>query len=121
MSHRRRVTGRRRFLIGYSAIGLAIVVGAGGTSAATVIAGNERQEHQAPGRDTGISVAVPIGSVSLGPEVLDGEPVYERRVTVGGGMTIVEVSTTPFIPVSRSNAFPGAGDQIIRPDQPAAW
>ena len=116
---------------GYMAIGLAAVVSVvpaasaqdsrvldHGKSAGTGIEAEERQTHQRPGSDTGVSVAVPIGRVSVGPEFEDGEPVYVRRTTVRAGMTIVEVSTTPFMPVLPSNeAAPGA----VRPDQPASW
>jgi len=59
---------------------------------------------------------VPIGRVCVGPEVVDGEPIYVRRTTVSEGMTIVEVSTTPFMPVSNEVA-----GLIGRPDQPAGW
>ena len=114
---------------GYMAIGLAVVVGVvpasfaqaprvlgHGKSAGTAIEAEERQTHQRPGSDTGISLAVPIGRVGVGPEFGDGEPIYLRRVTVRAGMTIVEVSTTPFMPVLASNEEP-----VGRPDQPAGW
>jgi hypothetical protein len=65
---------------------------------------------------TGISLAVPIGRVWVGPEVVDGEPSYVRRTKASEGMTIVEVSTTPFMPES-----PGVAQLIVRPDQPASW
>ena len=116
---------------GYMAIGLAAVVSGvpasfaqdsrvldHGKPAGTGIEAEERQTHQRPGSSTGISLEVPIGRVSVGPEFLDGEPVYARRMTVREGMTIVEVSTTPFMPVLLSNAEPpGVG----RSDQPASW
>jgi hypothetical protein len=77
----------------------------------------KRPTHRSFGSDRGISLAVPIGSVSVAPEFLDGEAVYVRRTTAGQGMTIVEVSTTPFMPVLASNEkIPG-----VRPDQPASW
>ena len=110
------------------AIGLAVVVVPAsfaqdsrvvdqGKSAGTGIEAEERRTHQRPGSNTGISLAVPIGRVSVGPEFVDGEPVYVRRTTVRPGMTIVEVSTTPFMPV-----FPGVDELIGRPDeQPASW
>ena len=115
---------------GYMAIGLAAVVGvahasfaqvprvlAHGKSAGTGIEAEERQTHQGPGSNTGISLEVPIGRISVGPEFLDGEPVYVRRATVNLGMTIVEVSTTPFMPEP-----PGVDQLIGRPDeQPASW
>jgi hypothetical protein len=77
----------------------------------------ERQTHQRPGSNRGISLDVPIGTVSVNPEFLDGEPVYVRRTSVGEGMTVVEVSTTPFMPVLASNQQPPG----VRPDQPASW
>ena len=114
---------------GYMAIGLAAVVSVvpasfaqapevpgHGKSAGTGIEAEERQAHQRPGSDTGVSVAVPIGRVSVGPEFVDGEPIYVRRIPVRAGMTIVEVSTTPFMPVLASNEEP-----IGRSDQPTGW
>jgi hypothetical protein len=116
---------------GYMAIGLAAVVSVvpaafaqdsrvldHGKSAGTGIEPKERQTDQRSGSNTGISLEVPIGRVSVGPEVLDGEPVYVRRSTVREGVTIVEVSTTPFMPVLASNEVDGS---IGRPDQPAGW
>jgi hypothetical protein len=116
---------------GYLAIGLAAVVAVvpasfaqaprvpgHGESAGTAIEAEERQTPQRPGSDTGVSLAVPIGKVSVGAELVDGEPIYVRRTAVGAGMTIVEVSTTPFTPILASNEEPpGVG----RPDQPAGW
>ena len=87
-------------------------------SAGTGFEAEERQTHQRPGSNTGVSVEVPIGKVCVGPESVDGEPIYVRRTTVGEGMTIVEVSTTPFMPVLRSSKVAGS---IGRPDQPAGW
>jgi hypothetical protein len=115
------------------AIGIAVVVGVGpgvfaqeqvwghDNSAVTVDA-KERQTHPRPGSNTGISLVVPIGSVSVGPRSLDGEHIHVRRMTVSGGMAIVEVSTTPFVPVVPANeGSRGAGRSIVRPDQPASW
>ena len=116
----------------YIVIGLAAVVGVvpassaqdsrvldHGKSAGTGIEGEERQAHQTFGGNTGVSLAVPIGRVSVGPDLVGGdEPIYVRRTTVSGGITIVEVSTTPFTPVLRSNEVAGL---IGRPDQPAGW
>ena len=110
------------------AIGLAAVVSgvpaslaqdSRGKPAGTGIEAEEDQTHQRLGSDTGISLAVPVGRVSVGPEVTNGEPVYVRRTTVREGMTIVEVSTTPFVPVLASNEGPPG--VIARPDQPAGW
>ena len=116
---------------GYVAIGLAAAVGAGPASFAAdsrvlgqgrpVAAGFEAQERQKylrAGNNAGISLAVPIGRVWVGPEFVDGEPIYVRRTTVREGMTIVEVSTTPFTPVLAANEEFRVVD---RPDQPASW
>ena len=92
------------------ALGLAAVVGVApaslaqnprvlghGKPAATGIGADERQTHDeksdglrsgARGH-TGVSVAVPIGRVWVGPEFVDGEPSYVRRTTVSNGMTMV--------------------------------
>ena len=88
-----------------------------GKSAGTGVEAEERQTHERPGSTTGISLEVPIGRVSVGP-ALGGEPVYVRRTTVKEGMTIVEVSTTPFMPVLASNEGPPV---VGRSDQPAGW
>lgn len=114
------------------AIGVAVVFGVPasfaqdsrvpdhGKSAGTGTEAKGRQTRQTLGR--GISLAVPIGTVSVGPEGVDGEPIFVRRMTVRDGMTIVEVSTTPFMPVLASNEGPSGGGQlIVRPDQPAGW
>ena len=88
-------------------------------SAGTGIEAEERQTHQTPVSNTGVFVAVPIGRVCVGPEVVDGEPSYVRRIIAREGMAIVEVSTTPFMPdLSSSEEPPGV---IGRPDQPASW
>ena len=110
------------------AIGLAAVVGGVPASfaqdprvldhcksAGTGAEAEEGQAHQRPGSNTGVFVEIPIGRVCVGPEFVDGEPIYVRRTTVRD-MTIVEVSTTPFMPASNE------GDGLIgRPDQPAGW
>jgi hypothetical protein len=120
----------------YMAVGLAIVVGVVPASfaqdspildhckpAGTAIeAEEERQTRQKPGSNTGVFVDVPIGRVCVGPEIVDGEPTYVRRTTAREGMTIVEVSTTPFMPVLASNEeASGGGQSVGRPDQPAGW
>ena len=88
-------------------------------SAGTGIEEEERQAHQRPASNAGVFVDVPLGRVCVGPESVDGEHTYVRRTTAKEGMTIVEVSTTPFMPVLASNeASPGV---IVRPDQPAGW
>ena len=114
------------------AIGLAVVFGGvpasfaqdsrvpnHGKSAGTRMESKGRLTHRKLGR--GLSLAVPIGRVSVGSEVVDGEPVFVRRMTVRNGMTIVEVSTTPFMPALASNEGPGGGILTVRPDQPAGW
>lgn len=118
-------------MLGYMTIGLAVVVSVVPASfaqdprvlehcksAGTGIEAEERQTQQRPGSNTGVFVDVPIGRVCVGPEFLGSEPVYVRRTTVGEGITIVEVSTTPFTPVLRSKEVAGL---IGRPDQPAGW
>ena len=113
------------------AFGLAVVVGGvpaslaqdsrvpdPGKPAGTGIEAKERQTQQRPGSNKGISLEVPIGRISVGPKSLDGEPIYVRRSTVREGITVVEVSTTPFMPVLASNEGPAA---VVRPDQPAGW
>ena len=121
--------------VAYLAFGLAAVVGgvpasfaqdsrvpSHGESTASGTGADERKTDQGPGGNAGISVAVPIGRVLAGPELVDGEPVYVRRTTGSGGMTIVEVSTTPFMPALASTGRPPGVDQsIVRPDQPASW
>ena len=77
------------------------------------------QKRQRPGGNTTVSVAAPIGRVSVGAKSLDGEPIYVRRMTVREGITVVEVSTTPFMPDVRSNVKVAAA--AVRPDQPAGW
>jgi len=89
-----------------------------GKLAGTGIEADERQTRR-PRSNTGISLAVPIGRVSTGPESLEGEPIYVRRSTVRDGITIVEISTTPFMPVLASNQE--VAELAVRPDQPAGW
>ena len=69
-----------------------------------------------PGSKAGISLAVPVGRISVVPGGGPGQPVYVRR-TVKEGITVVEVSSAPFEPVLASNAALPA----VRPDQPAGW
>ena len=89
-----------------------------GKPAGTGTEAKERQTLQGLKRNSGISLAVPIGRVSVGDESLDGELIYVRRSTVREGMTIVEVSTTPFEPILASNEGSPAA---VRTDQPAGW
>jgi hypothetical protein len=118
-------------MLGYMAIGLAAVVGVGPAalaqdsrvldhckSAGPGIEADEGQTKEKPGNNTGVFVAVPIGRVCVGPESVDGEPSYVRRITAKEGMAIVEVSTTPFMPDLPSGEV---GGSIGRPDQPAGW
>jgi hypothetical protein len=65
---------------------------------------------------TGVFIVAPIGKVGVGPASVEGEPTYVRRTT-DKGITIVEVSTTPFMPVLQSKF----AELIARPDQPAGW
>ena len=117
---------------GYLAIGLAAIVGVVPAafaqasrgldqckSAGAGVEAEERQTHQGTGSKTSVFVAVPIGRVCVGPEVVDGEPSYVRRTKAKEGMEIVEVSTTPFMP----DLPPGEQHAGVlgRPDQPAGW
>ena len=108
------------------AIGLAAVLGGVPAAFAQDSRGADQgksagtaQKRQRPGSNTTVSVAAPIGRVSLGAKSLDGQPIYVRRMTVRDGMTIVEVSTTPFMPDVRSNEKVAA--LAVRSDQPAGW
>ena len=103
------------------AIGLAAVVGAVPASFAkdSRVADHGKPAGRPGSLDgkAGISLAVPIGRISVDPGAAGGQPVYVRRQTVRDGMTVVEVSTTPFAPVLASTgAIPS-----VRPDQPAGW
>jgi hypothetical protein len=86
-------------------------------SAGTASEAEEPRAHQEPGSKSGISLAVPIGRVCIDPELVDGQPSYVRRTTGKEGMAIVEVSTTPFVPVMAGEV----AQYIPRPDQPASW
>ena len=114
---------------GHMAIGLAAVVSMVPASfaqesrvldhckpAGTGIEAEERQTDRGPASNTGVFVAVPIGRVCVGPDVVDGERSYVRRITAKEGMAIVEVSTTPFL-----EGPPGIDQVIGRSDQPASW
>jgi len=96
------------------AVGLAAVLGVPAALA----------QDQGKPAGTGISVVVPTGKVSVSSQSVRGEPVFVRRTSAMGGMTIVEVSTTPFTPVASSAEQPaGAGRLISTSDaaQPASW
>jgi len=106
------------------AVGLTAVLGVvpaafaqDGKSAGAGTEAEERQRHQKLERNSSVSLAVPTGRVSVDRGATGGEPVYVRRTTVGQGITIVEVSTTPFMPVLAANEGPAA----VRSDQPASW
>jgi hypothetical protein len=114
------------------AIGFAVVLGGvpasfaqdsrvvdHGKAAGTATAVKGRKTAQTLGR--GISLVVPTGKISVDPAATAGEQIYVRRSTVRDGMTIVEVSTTPFMPVLAANATPGGTPLKVRPDQPAGW
>ena len=116
----------------YMAIGLAAIVGVVPacfaqaprildpcSSASAGPESEERRTQQRPGSNSGVSVAVPIGRVCVGPEVVDGEPSYVRRIKATEGMAIVELSTTPFMPELASGEQAAGG--LVRPDQPAGW
>ena len=101
-----------------AAISLAVAVSAAPASA-------QDPPLPGPGKSAGlkshkgISLAVPTGRILVGPGPANGEPVFERRTTGSGGMTIVEVSTTPFVPVLRASEVAPA--PVVRSDQPASW
>ena len=103
------------------AIGLAALVSAVPPSFAQSGGTGAEAEGRQSQSKAGISLAIPIGKVSVGPKSLDGEPVYVRRTTAREGMTVVEVSTTPFMPILASNETPAGVQSIARPDQPAGW
>src|SRR5688500_16105709 len=80
---------------GHMAIALAAVVGGvpaslaqaprvldHGKSGGTGSEAEEWQPRQRLRSKAGISLAVPIGRVSVGPEFMDGQPIYVRRTTV---------------------------------------
>ena len=100
----------RTLSIGHMAIGLAAV--------AAVVPAASAQEPRVPGDGKSAGTSVPIGKVRVGAEFVEGEPIYVRRTTVRPGMTIVEVSTTPFMPVLASSEEP---TRVGRSDQPAGW
>jgi hypothetical protein len=116
---------------GYLAIGLVAVVSVVPASFAQASRGldpcksagpgieaDDGPTKEKPGSNAGVFVAVPIGRVCVGPDAVDGEPSYVRRITAKEGMAIVEVSTTPFMPDLPSGEV---GGSIGRPDQPAGW
>lgn len=119
MAHDRLVLVCGRISTGVMAIAFALVLGGGpatfaqdsiaphhGKPAAPGPTAEQRstQDEQYAGAGSeaaepaGMYVAVPIGRVKVGPEFMDGEPVYVRRTRNSAGMTIVEGSTTPFMP-----------------------
>ena len=117
-------------MLGSMAIGLAVLGGAVPPSiardsrvldhcmsAGAGIEAKERQTQQRLGGTRGVAVAEPIGRVCVGPDVVDGGPAYVRRTTAKEGMSIVEVSATPFAPVLPQEV----AALIVRPDQPAGW
>ena len=100
----------RALSIGHLAICFAAVAG--------LVPAVFAQEPRPPDDGKSEGKSVPIVEVRAGPEFADGEPIYVRRMTVRPGMTIVEVSTTPFMPVLTSKEQAAA---VVRPDQPASW
>lgn len=127
----------RTLWIGYMVIGLAAVVGASASLAQdrqvldhdeSTETGNEAEEPQTheemsdgPTIKTwehmGAFVAEPVGRFWVGPEFVQGEPVYLLRTPVRQGLTTVEVSTTPFM-----SELSGFGELSGNPDeQPAGW
>ena len=122
-------------MLEYVAIGLAVVVSdlpasfaqeSRGldhcTSEQTAVEADQRQTQDTTASNTAVSVEMPIGRVCAGPQFVGDEPVYVRRTSAGSGMTIVEVATTPFMPVlGDSQKPPGVYKLKVRPDQPAGW
>ncbi len=129
----------RTLWIGWMAIGLAVGVAVvpaslaqgSGVSDHGKLAGTgvQVEEPQANGElsgglnseartHAGVFIVAPIGKVGVDPASVEGEPTYVRRTT-DKGITIVEVSATPFMPVLASNERVAA--LITRTDQPAGW
>ena len=104
-------------MIGCIAIGFAAAIGVVPASLA------EDQGKSAGTGKTVVSLAVPSSKVRVGAEHVDGAPVYVRRTTGIEGMTVVEVSTSPFMPVVRSNGESAAAEKLIANPaaQPASW
>jgi hypothetical protein len=100
----------RTLSIGYLAIGLAFGV--------AVVPAASAQEPRVPGDGKPAGTSVPTGKVRVGSDFVDGEPIYVRRTTVRPGMTVVEVSTTPFAPVLPAKQQAAV---VVRPDRPASW
>ena len=110
---------------GSIAIGLAALVGSAHPclgQAPQALVGNQSAVAKLDAKEpqmgsigkSGVFVAVPTGKAWIGPEVVDGEPRYARRVKVTEGMTMVEVSTAPFAQLHEG--------PLARPDkQPASW
>ena len=131
MSHRWRLKVQGHLGIGLVAVGLTLAVTIGpasslaqdlptsnvGKSAATGMPAGRGHRQQGLRSDSGISLAEPIGSVSIAPRVVDGEPIFVRRTAASAGMTVVEVSTTPFMSV----VAVGEAPRGVRADQPASW
>ena len=100
----------RTLSIGCVAIGLAAVVGVAPAAFA--------QEPRVPNDGKPAGTSEPIGKLGVAPEAVEGGPIYVRRTTVRPGMTIVEISTTPFVPVLAPKEQAAA---VVRSDQPASW
>src|SRR5687768_7021269 len=100
----------RTLSIGHLAIGLAAVV--------CVVPAALAQEPPVPGDGKSAGTSVPMDRVRVGAESVEGEPIYVRPTTVRPGMTIVAISTTPFVPALASKEQAAA---VVRPDQPASW
>lgn len=70
-----------------------------------------------------ITIAVPVGHVRVGPEFVEGEQGYMRRTAARDGMTVLEFSTTPFVPMLQlAGQSTGLGGSGGRPEElPASW
>lgn len=83
--------------------------------------GDQADQHQRrvrvePQEHASVFVEVPTGKVSVGPEFVDGAPVYERRTKPTAGIAIVEFSTAPLtFDLSPNQQY------TVRPDQPTGW
>jgi hypothetical protein len=88
---------------------------------ARIDVGNEgRAPQRGFGNNSGLSLVEPIGRVWVGAGSVDGEPIHVRRMKEGGGITVVEVSTTPFAPVAGFDVEASRGSMRTS-DQPAPW
>ena len=114
------------------AIGIAVVVGDVPASSAQdsrvpdpgkpAGTAKNRATHQGLDSSKGISLVVPTGKILVDHGSPGGEQIYVRRSTGKEGVTIVEVSTTPFMPVLASDKGVQVSSlSVVKPNQPAGW